>query len=182
VAYFLFYITLMYVDILLALITPVFWGLVWAGMAALPYCPTQDRLRFWSRILFYILLFAGLLVMLRVGVVMILYMQYGWPFVLEQMAFALPLLLPTALLSLWFMVPYLRSNVRNNNRTLSQTLLDKTLRTAIVPSRVVPIQATTLGALIGSYLTLFIHEITPMVDRLPSSGAGRILRGCLYRR
>jgi FtsP/CotA-like multicopper oxidase with cupredoxin domain len=142
------------IDILVALLLPVAWGIAGYLAGRLAFLRTQGRLQVGAWITLAVLGLTGLLVAAKLATSE-QFWSYGWLFARDRVIVSLPLVILPAAATLLWSVPRLwriaREAVIERRAKVGAAMREA----ASAPGLVVPIQATALGATLGAYGTLF---------------------------
>jgi len=142
------------IDILIALLLPVAWGLAGYLAGRLAFRRTRGRLLVGAWITFAVLGLALLLVVAKLATIQ-QFWSYGWLFARDRVIVSLPLVILPAAATLLWSIPRLWRIVRGSI-TERRAKVDAAVREAAsAPGLVVPIQATALGSTLGAYGTFF---------------------------
>jgi FtsP/CotA-like multicopper oxidase with cupredoxin domain len=142
------------IDILIALLLPVAWGIAGYLAGRLAFRRTRGRLRVGAWITFAVLGLGGLLVVAKLVTIQ-QFWSYGWLFASDRVIVGLPLVLLPVAATLLSSVPRLWRIARAavNER---RAKVDVAMREAVsAPLLVVPVQVMALGAALSAYVTLF---------------------------
>jgi FtsP/CotA-like multicopper oxidase with cupredoxin domain len=142
------------IDIIVALLLPVAWGIAGYLAGRLAFSRTRGRLRIGAWITLAVLGLGWLLVVAKITTIQ-QFWSYGWLFAYDRVIVGLPLVvLPVAATLAWSVPRFWRIGRAEVNERRAKA--DVAMREAAsAPLLVVPVQAAALGAALSAYLTLF---------------------------
>ncbi|MCD9024638.1 multicopper oxidase family protein [Cohnella silvisoli] len=147
------------IDNSMAILTFIFWWIAAARTSNLALLPTEDKMRRVARINMRFVYIGMALALFRAVWQLPLGLKFGWPFTLEKILLASPLILTPVVFVMLISIP--RQKRIANERSSDTAPIKR--RDAADPALVVPIQAAACGAAAGLYILLF-PQTPPYID------------------
>ncbi|MGH2534444.1 MAG: multicopper oxidase domain-containing protein [Thermomicrobiales bacterium] len=150
-----------WIDISIAVLLPIVWGIAALLGGHLPAARTAHRLRFTAWATLLVLVVAQLFGLVRLGTILGTW-AIDPDFAEDRLFVGLPVFLPAALITLVWSMPLIWRLARAAGA--SRASLDASIRSeAAAPGLIVPIQMTTLGTVIAAWLA-FSPPSPPYLD------------------